>query len=456
MRLSEKRKGKNNLLFLGGLFVQFIPHSREEKSAMLKEAGVKSAAELFADVPKQALLKKPLKLPTALHERDLGKEIEEIAAKNKTAKQLNLFLGAGCYNHFVPAAVRAITGRSEFYTAYTPYQAEISQGMLQAIFEWQTYICMLTGMDVANASMYDGPSACAEAMIMAKNATGRRKVLIAKSVNSEYKAVVATYANAVNLQLKEIEIENLGAAIDNETACCIVQHPDFFGCPAKLGQIEKTLHAKNALLVVAVAEALSLAFFGKAKEADIVAAEARSFGNPMGFGGHSAGAIACRQRFMRHIPGRLAGKTTDSEGKPGFVLTLQAREQHIRREKAGSNICSNQALCALAATVYLAVVGEKGLREIAEENHRNAEYLAEKLERLGFSFPFGKDFFNEFVVKRRGAGELQSKLLAKGIVFGYSLGEKFPELQDCLLVAATEMNSREEIDSLAMALGEVQ
>lgn len=437
--------------------MQFVSHTEKDKKEMLHAIGVESVQELFADIPKKVLIEGNLDIPAALDEKDLRKEIESIAAMNKTAKQLALFLGAGCYNHFIPATVPAILGRSEFYTAYTPYQPEISQGILQAMFEWQTFVCLLTGMDLANASMYDGAEATAEAMIMAANFTGKRRVLIAKSMNPEYKEVVETYANAGNLLLKGIEVSDLEKEIDGETACFIVQQPNFFGCIEQLDEIEKTVHAQGALLVVAVAEALSLGFLqppGKAN-ADIIAMDVQSFGNPMGFGGPAAGVIACKQQLLRHIPGRLVGKTIDSEGKEGFILTLQAREQHIRREKAGSNICSNQTLCALAATVFLATVGENGLRTIAAENHKNALCLAEGLRRLGFEFPFGNNFFNEFVVKKKGIRLLQEKLLRGGIVFGYLLEKKFPELKDCVLLAATEMNDRGELDKLFAALEEL-
>jgi len=434
--------------------VRFVPNGQEEKKEMLAEIGVAKAEELFSDIPKKSLIVGELKIPRALSEKDLRKEIEGIAAKNKNAKQLALFLGGGCYSHFIPAAVPAITGRSEFYTAYTPYQPEMSQGMLQVIFEWQSYICMLTGMDLANASMYDGATAAAEAMIMAKNATGRKKILVAKSVNPQYKEVLATYATAGDLQFREIEAGDAGKEIDGETACLIVQQPDFFGRIGRLEEIGKAAHAKGALLVVAIAEAMSLGFAEKPARygADIVAMDVQSFGNSMSFGGPAAGVIACTQALMRHIPGRLVGRTVDSEGKQGFVLTLQAREQHIRREKASSNICSNEALCALAATVYLAAVGEKGLREIAEENHEKALLLAQKIEKLGFKLRFGKDFFNEFVVEAKNARGAQKKLLKKGIVFGYLLEDDFPQMKGCILLAATEMNTIEEIENLAEAL----
>ena len=428
--------------------MRFVPHSKEVKKAMLKEIGVSGIEELFVDVPKKVLLKGELNIGKPLGEKELRREIEALASKNRNAKHLKLFLGAGCYNHFIPTTVPAITGRSEFYTAYTPYQAEVSQGMLQAIYEWQSYICLLTGMDLANASLYDGASACAEAMLMAVASTKRKKVLIAKGLNPEYKAVLQTYARANGIELKEVEVGGLGTG---ETACLIVQQPDFFGRINELKEIAEKLHEKGALLVVAISEALSLGLLEKPSsfDADIVAMEAQSFGNAMSFGGPHAGVIACKQQFIRQIPGRLVGKTVDADGKEGFLLTLQAREQHIRREKAGSNICSNQALCALASTVYLATVGENGLKELAKENNGNANYLAEKLEAIGFELPYGKEFFNEFVVKKKGASELQKKLLEKGFVFGLDLGE------DKLLVAATEMNSKQDIDELVNAIGEL-
>lgn len=437
--------------------MRFTPITEPSRKGMLEAVGIKSVADLFSDIPKKLLVEGQLGLPAEMNERQLRKELESMAAKNSNANQLSLFLGGGSYNHFIPATVPAIVGRSEFYTAYTPYQAEASQGLLQSIYEWQSHICMLTGMDVANASMYDGSTATAEAMIMARKATGREKVLVEKSLNPEYKAVLKTYARAIGAKLIEVEAKELEKELDKETACFIVQRPDFFGRVVSMEKAEKAVHANNSLFIVVVAEALSLAFLPKIAEqkADIVAAEVQSFGIPMSFGGPGAGVIACRQRFLRELPGRLVGKTLDKEGKPGFVLTLQAREQHIRRERAGSNICTNHALCALASTVYLASVGEKGLKEIAGENHKKAEYLAEKLEQLGFELPFGKDFFNEFVAKKAGARQLQEKLLGKGIVFGYLLEEHFPEMQDCLLVTATEMNSEEEIDRLATEVGEM-
>ena len=431
--------------------MRFIPHSDKEKEEMLKEAGVATINELFKDIPKEVFLKEELGIGKGLSEIELKKHIEELAAKSKSAKQLKLFLGAGCYNHFIPSTVSAITGRSEFYTAYTPYQPEISQGMLQAIYEWQSYICMLTEMDLANASMYDGASATAEAMMMAVHATKRKKVLFAKELNPEYRAVLQTYANSSNLELKEVALEELEKEIGDNTACLIVQNPNYLGKVEELKAISEQVQGKGAALVVAIAEALSLGFLDTPGNygADIVAMDVQSFGNPMGFGGPAAGVIACKDKFKRHIPGRLVGKTVDSEGKEGFVLTLQAREQHIRREKASCNICSNQALCALAATVYLATVGEKGLKEIAKQNNENAKYLAEKLNGTDIELET-ENFFNEFVVKTQGAKQLQEKLLKKGFVFGYALDE------ERVLVTATELNSKDEIDELIEAIGELK
>ncbi len=437
--------------------MRFVPHSEKEKSEMLKEAGVASIGELFKDVPEKVRVKDKLKIGEPLSELELRREIEGLAAKNRSAKQLSLFLGAGCYNHFIPATVPAITGRSEFYTAYTPYQAEISQGMLQAIYEWQSWVCILTGMDLANASVYDGATACAEAMLMAGSARHRKKALVSKGLNPEYLKVLRTYAGANSVELKEIAIEELEKDLDEDVSCLIVQQPDFFGRVEDLKGIAGKLHEKKALLVVAIAEALSLAFCEKPSEynADIVALEAQSFGNAMSFGGPHAGVIACKQDFVRQIPGRLVGKTQDIEGKEGFILTLQAREQHIRREKAGSNICSNQALCVLASTIYLSTLGEKGLKEIAGQNRENAKYLSEKLEGLGFELPFGDSFFNEFVAKKQGMREMHAALSEKEIVFGYPLELEFSEMRDCVLLAVTEMNSREEIDALVSELEEL-
>ena len=437
--------------------MRFVPHNEKEKSEMLKEVGVASIEELFKDIPENVRVKGELKIGKPLSELELRREIEDLAAKNKSAKQLSLFLGAGCYNHFIPATVPAITGRSEFYTAYTPYQPEISQGMLQAIYEWQSWTCILTGMDLANASLYDGATACAEAMLMAGNARRRKKVLVSDGLNPEYLGVLKTYANANSVELKEIKIAGLEKELDENVSCLIVQQPNFFGQIEELKGLAEKLHEKKALLVVAITEALSLAFCEKPADydADIVALEAQSFGNPMSFGGPHPGVIACKKDFVRQIPGRLVGKTNDTEGKDGFILTLQAREQHIRRERAGSNICSNQALCALASTVYLSTLGEKGLEETAKENHENAKYLAEKLKGLGFELPFGDNFFNEFVAKKQDLKEIHSALSKKDIVFGYPLEMEFPEIKDSVLLAVTEMNSKQEIDALVLELEEL-
>ena len=311
---------------------------------------------------------------------------------------------------------------------------------------------MLTEMDVANASMYDGASACAETVMMAKAATKRNKIVVLKGLNYEYLQVLKTYAGAASLELIEVEAEELESALDKETSCVVAQQPDFLGRIVELEEIAGKVHGKNALLVVAVTEAISLGFLnapGK-QGADIVALDAQSFGNAMSFGGPHPGVIACKQELIRQIPGRLVGRTVDSEGKEGFVLTMQAREQHIRREKAGSNICSNQALCALASTVYLATLGEQGLKDVAKQNNENANYLAKKLKEKGFELPPNENFFNEFVAKKPGAKKLQERLLGKGFVFGHALSE------DELLVAVTEMNSKEEIDALVNAVGEAK
>ena len=364
------------------------------------------------------------------------------------------FLGAGCYNHYIPSVVDHIISRSEFYTAYTPYQAEISQGSLQSIFEFQTYICRLTGMDVANASMYDGSSALAEAVFMSHNITGKNKIIIPKTVHPEYRRVVQTYCRIHNINCIEInynngiiDIENLRKEINNDVAAIIVQNPNFFGCLENVKEIEKIAREKNALLIACIVEATSFGLL-KPKNADIVVGEGQSFGIPLNFGGPAFGFMAVKKEHVRKMPGRLVGQTIDSDNKKGFILTLQTREQHIKREKATSNICTNQALMALAATVYLSLLGNQ-LKDLAYINLPNAHYVHEKIKQLdNFSIPFSSPFFNEFVIKCNDIEKLISKMKKNNIVPGLDLEKYYPELKNHLLVCVTEMNSKKDIDKL--------
>jgi len=427
--------------------MNFIPNTDKDKKDMLEAVGVSSVNELFKDIPNDILLKDNLKISEALSELEVKKKLLCLANKNKT--DFISFLGAGSYNHFIPSVVNHIISRSEFYTAYTPYQPEISQGILQTIYEYQTIICDLTGMDVANASMYDGASALAEACIMSVNITKRNKILMLKSIHPDYREVVKTYCKAHGFELVEISEENI-KNIDEQTAALLVQNPDFFGRISDLMEVEDKVHSKGALLVVNVVEPTSLGLLKSPGSlgADIVVGEGQSFGNAMNFGGPYLGIMATKDKYKRNIPGRLVGGTVDEGGKRGFVLTLQAREQHIRREKASSNICSNETLCALAATVHLSALGKQGIKELAELNVQKAHYLADKLKDAGFSLVFDKPFYNEFVVKVDDAKKTNEKLLKEGIIGGLELEGRCPELSDCLLFCVTEIITKEDMDKV--------
>ena len=429
---------------------------------MLKAIGVQKADDLFKDIPKKIFLTHNLNIPGGLSELETRSHLFALSKKNANASDYDFFLGGGVYNHFIPAAVWALVSRGEFLTSYTPYQPEISQGMLQSIFEWQTYICELTGMDVSNASNYDGAEACAEAVLMSKNITKRKKILVSSALNPEYKAVARTYANANSLEFVELPAESgvtsvsdLSKKIDENTAGVIVQSPNFFGCIEDLAGMEKIVHEKKSVFVVAVSEALSLGLLKSPGSygADIVIGDAQSFGIPISFGGPHAGFIATKTEFVRHLPGRIVGMPNDARGNKCFILTLQAREQHIRREKANSSICTNQALCALAATIHLSLLGKTGVSGLAMQNHERASWLHEKLSEIrGIEFPFKGAFFNEFVVKIKNLQTVQEKLLEKKIVFGFALEKKFPALRDYCLVAMTEMNSDEAAECLVSEL----
>ena len=381
---------------------------------------------------------------------ELTKFMKCLSSKNKVTLS---FLGAGSYNHFIPSVVDHIISRSEFYTAYTPYQPEISQGILQAIFEYQTMIAELTGTDLSNASMYDGSSALAEAMIMATSATRKNKILISKAINPEYRAVVKTYAWANNKELVELPFEDgitdaniIKNIIDDDTAAVMIQSPNFFGCIEDLEEIKKACGV--AILVVNVGDPTSLGLLKKPGDfADIVVGEGQSFGNPMSYGGPYLGFMATKEKYMRLLPGRIVGKTVDADGKRGFILTLQAREQHIRRAKATSNICSNEALCALAATVHLSMLG-KNLKKVANLNVQKAHYAFDSLKKAGCETIFKSHFYNEFVMKVKDSKSLQKDLLKHDIIAGLDLEKYYPELKNCVLFCVTEMHSKKDIDKL--------
>jgi len=432
--------------------MNFVPNTKKEQEDMLKEVGL-STDELFKDIPEQVKIEK-LNLPNGISEIEVRKQLTKLSEKNKL---MACFLGAGSYNHFVPAIVNHIISRAEFYTAYTPYQPEISQGILQATYEYQTMICELTGTDVANASMYDGASALAEACIMSANITKRKQMLVSKAIHPEYRQTVKTYCDAHDFGYKETDFsdgitstEEIKKEISENTAAVLIQNPNFFGSIEKLQEVEKIVHENKSIFVVCVAEPTSLGLLKSpgSLNADIVVGEGQSFGNPMSFGGPYLGIIAAKKEYMRYIPGRIAGKTVDAEGKEGYILTLQTREQHIRREKASSNICSNEALCALAATVHLAALGKQGIKEVAELSAQKAHYAFEKLNESGCEPVFTRPFYNEFVVKVKDSSKVIDELEKNSILGGLDLGDCYDNLKDCLLFCVTEMNSKEEIGRL--------
>jgi glycine dehydrogenase subunit 1 len=440
--------------------MRYLPKSPSERQEMLEAIGARSVAELFQSIPEAFRLREPLRLPGPLSETELIQFFRQRAAENSTG--YTSFLGAGAYNHIRSVVTDTILLRGEFLTSYTPYQAEISQGTLQAIFEFQTLMCQLTGQEVANASMYDGSTAMTEAVLMAERLTGRRRVLVAKSVHPEYREVLATYARNLGLQIQqigfaqsgEIDATALAATLDAHTAAVVVQSPNFFGVLEPLAKIADLAHRHEALLVTTIAEGVSLGLLKPPAQADIVALEAQSFGMPPSYGGPYAGVIATREKYVRQMPGRLAGQTTDNHGRRGFCLTLATREQHIRREKATSNICTNQALCALAAAVHLCLLGKEGLREMAAQNIAKAQFALAELENIpGVRRAFTGPVFNEFVVQfPRAVRLLNAQLLKEKIIGPLALGRSYPELTKCGLVCVTETTPRSEIERFVAAV----
>ena len=444
--------------------MRYIPNSPEERQEMLEIVGLSSAEELFDSIPKDVQLNRALNVTSPLAEPEVIAKMEEFAERN-TASRKSSFLGAGAYSHYSPTIVDHLIQRSEFFTSYTPYQPEITQGTLQYIFEFQTLVCQLTGMDVANASMYDGSTAMAEAFLMAQRVTRRDKVVIANTVHPEYLEVAKTYTQHGDLTVEMLDFDKKSGRIlsedlsklDKETAALVVQSPNFFGCIEDLQTLSDKAHEVGALLIVVVTEAIS---FGLIKPpgafgADIVVAEGQSFGIPLGFGGPYVGLFACKEKYVRQMPGRLAGVAYDKDGNRGFVLTLATREQHIRRDKATSNICTNQGLIALAATIYMETMGKKGLREVAAQNAQKAAYAAEKISEIsGFSIAYSAPKFNEFVVRAPSdANELLETLrLDKDIIGGLPLSWYYNDYPNDFLVCATETNTKEQIDNLVDGL----
>jgi glycine dehydrogenase subunit 1 len=444
--------------------LRYIPNSPDERADMLRQIGVSSIANLFDSIPPELRLGDHLQIPAAMSELELLKQFDELGSHNEASKRIS-FLGGGAYSHYIPTVVDHLISRSEFFTAYTPYQPEISQGTLQAIFEFQTLVCQLTGMDIANASMYDGSTAMAEAVLMAERVTGRSKVFVSSAVHPQYLEVAHTYVQHAGIDLQQAAFDpdtgqtssSAFDAIDDQTAAIVVQSPNFFGCIEDLETLSEKAHAHGALLIVAVTEAMSFGLLRSPGScgADIVVAEGQSFGVPLSFGGPYVGLFATRDKYARQIPGRLVGEAFDKNGRRGFVLTLATREQHIRREKATSNICTNEGLIALAATIYLETMGRRGLQEAAQQCAQKAHYAAREIGKIdSFSLPFGAPFFNEFVVRAPVSAAVLLERLAqeKGINGGIPLSRFDLAKQKEFLVCVTETNTRKEIDALVGGL----
>ncbi len=439
----------------------FIPNTKEDQQEMLSKIGAKDIKELLAQIP-QKFLYPALDLPKALTEQELTAHVRVLAAKNKPLKN---FIGAGMYEHFIPAAVPALSSRGEFLTAYTPYQAEASQGTLQTIYEFQSCMCALMNMDVATASHYDGATATAEAALAACRITGRKQVVVSMLLHPHYKEVLKTYTRHGGISVVEapvtdegvLDLATLKAQLSGDTACFILQTPNFVGCLEDAQAVSAAVHGAGALLV-AVVNPISLGVVQTPGEydADFAVCEGQPLGNPVSFGGPGLGVMTAKKAYVRQLPGRMVGIAKDKDGKRAFVLTLQAREQHIRREKAASNICSNEALCALNAVIYLTLLGPKGLKEVAELNLEHAHQLANLINQKSFHVKTFSPFFNEFMVECPiPAAEVITKMEEKGFAAGYDLGQLCPQMKNCLLVCATEMRTPEDLQAYAKALGEI-
>ncbi len=441
-------------------FHRYIPHTEEDVRGMLETIGVNSVEDLFERIPQKFRTSRPLNLPPPLSERDLLCHLDRLQSQ-----RYSHFLGGGAYHHFIPSVVSHLISRSEFYTAYTPYQPEISQGTLQAIFEYQTLMCQLTGMEVSNASMYDGATSLAEAVWMAYRVTGRKRVVVAETVHPEYRAVMKTYIDPEEQEIVSLPYQRgtgridervLDQLLDEEVSAVVIQSPNFFGVVEDLTPLGERVHGAGSLLIVCFSEAIAYGILRPpgAFGADIVAGEGQSLGIPLSFGGPYLGIFTTKEKFVRNMPGRLVGETVDLEGKRGFVLTLATREQHIRRERATSNICTNEGLCALMATVFLSCLGKEGLRELAVMNMSKAEYAKKKASQIhGCRLPFNAPTFNEFVLEVRGEPqEILDKLKNEKILGGLPLRRFYPELDHHLLVTVTEMNSKEELEDWAEGL----
>jgi glycine dehydrogenase subunit 1 len=441
--------------------MRYLPKSPADREQMMREIGIQSIDELFAPIPAEYRLNRDLKVPRQMAESEIIDYFRGCAETN--AAGYAVFLGAGAYHHYRPVVIDSLISRGEFFTAYTPYQPEISQGTLQAIFEFQTMICELTGMEVANASMYDGSTGAAEAIMMAVRVTGRKSALVARSVHPEYREVMSTYSQHQGMPISEfgflengrVDMAELEKKITGETAGVLIQSPNFLGTIEDVAAIADLVHKKGALLVVSIAEALSLGIVKPPTEADIVSMESQSFGVPLGYGGPYAGVMATKEKFVRQMPGRLVGEAKDSNGKRGFVLTLSTREQHIRREKATSNICTNQALIATMATIYMTIYGREGLKELAQQNLAKATYATQEFSKKAKVLFQGAPRFNEFVVQtKEDASDVNNRLLEKKMIGGLPLKRFYPELGNAALWCCTELNTREQIDTAVKAVGQ--
>lgn len=442
---------------------RYLPMTEQDQKEMLEKIGVNSVDELFSDIPEKVRFKGSYQIKPAKSESALLKELTKLSQKNADAKANVSFLGAGVYDHYSPVIVDHVLSRSEFYTAYTPYQPEISQGELQAIFEFQTMICELTGMDVANSSMYDGATALAEAGMLSAGTTKRKKILLSSAIHPEAKEVVKTYAKGQYIEVVEVphkegitDLDALETMIDNTVAAVMIQYPNFFGRVEPLKDLEAIIHEHKSLFVVSSNPLALGALTPPGKfQADIVVGDAQPFGIPMGFGGPHCGYFAVTSKLMRKVPGRLVGQTIDDNGQRGFVLTLQAREQHIRRDKATSNICSNQALNALAASVAMTALGKHGVKEMAIANMQKAHYAKIKLKEAGFDIVYEGPSFNEFLIKCNASiSSINRALLEKGMIGGYDLGRDFEQLENHMLIAVTELRTKAEIDEFVAEMEE--
>lgn len=444
---------------------RYLPMTETDKQEMLDTIGIESTDELFSVIPDGIRYNKSLQLKKATSEYELMKELTELSHKNINTSEYSSFLGAGVYDHFIPSVVDHVISRSEFYTAYTPYQPEISQGELQAIFEFQTMICELTGMEIANSSMYDGGTALAEAVTLSAGYTKRKKILVSKTIHPESREVIQSYGRGQNLEIVEIDhkdgmtdLDQLRRELDAETASVVIQYPNFFGQIEPLEEVKEIIAQEKKTMFLVSSNPLSLGYLTPPGEfgADIVAGDTQVFGIPAQFGGPHCGYFAVTKKLMRKVPGRLVGQTVDEDGVRGFVLTLQAREQHIRRDKATSNICSNQALNALASSVAMTSIGKHGMKDMAMLNMQKTHYTKQLLTESHLPPVFTGPFFNEIVVKLTSSvKEVNKQLLKKGMIGGYDLGKTYPELTNHMLIAVTEIRSKEEIDLFVKELGDI-